>query len=110
MTFSVTPIPVRSDNFAYLVVDGATRLAALVDPFDAPRSMAAAESHPGGGVSGIACFLTTHRHQDHAGGNSETLEMASAYNSGKGGIAPEKIAVHGGDESVSARFHCCLIT
>jgi len=39
----VIPVPVRQDNYAYLLVDEPSNKAAAVDPFDVPRVAAAAE-------------------------------------------------------------------
>lgn len=63
----IVPVPVRSDNYAYLLIDDATRKAAAVDPFDVPKVKAAAEKE---GVELVA-VLTTHHHPDHAGGNTD---------------------------------------
>jgi len=63
----VVPVPVRSDNYAYLVVDESTKEAAVVDPFDMEAVDAAANRE---GVKIIA-NLTTHHHKDHSGGNKE---------------------------------------
>jgi hydroxyacylglutathione hydrolase len=30
----VVPVPVREDNYAYLLIDDKTKLAAAVDPYD----------------------------------------------------------------------------
>jgi glyoxylase-like metal-dependent hydrolase (beta-lactamase superfamily II) len=82
MPFRVIPVPVRSDNFAYLVVDEATRTAAAVDPFDPRAVLAAADAD--GGIDSLAAVLTTHRHADHAGGNAEIVRLAAKWNSEKG--------------------------
>lgn len=61
----VIPVPVRNDNYAYLLVDTATSQAAAVDPYDVPKVQAAAEK---AGVQ-IVANITTHHHVDHSGGN-----------------------------------------
>ena len=61
----VIPVPVRDDNYAYLLVDTATNQAAAVDPYDVPKVQAAAEK---AGVQ-IVANITTHHHYDHSGGN-----------------------------------------
>ncbi|KAI0093945.1 hydroxyacylglutathione hydrolase [Irpex rosettiformis] len=61
----VIPVPVRSDNYAYLIVDEATNKAAAVDVYDVPKVQAAAKQ---AGVE-IVAGLTTHHHYDHSGGN-----------------------------------------
>ncbi|KAG8722373.1 Cytoplasmic glyoxalase II [Ceratobasidium sp. 395] len=61
----VVPVPVRSDNYAYLLIDEATKQAAAVDPFDVPKVRAQAEKE---GVK-LTALITTHHHADHSGGN-----------------------------------------
>lgn len=61
----VVPVPVRSDNYAYLLIDDKTNTAAAVDPYDVPTVSAAADTL---GVKLVAA-LTTHHHHDHSGGN-----------------------------------------
>lgn len=68
----VVPVPVRSDNYAYLLIDESTKKAAVVDPFDVSKVKAAAEKE---GVE-LTALLTTHHHQDHSGGNND---FAKAY-------------------------------
>lgn len=60
-----------SDNFMYLIVDTATKLAACVDPADAEDLVAAATEL---GVK-LAYVLTTHHHYDHAGGNKTMKKL-----------------------------------
>ena len=61
----VVPVPVREDNYAYLLIDDATNTAAAVDPYDVPKVQAAAAK---AGVQ-IVASITTHHHFDHSGGN-----------------------------------------
>lgn len=61
----VVPVPVRDDNYAYLLIDDSTNKAAAVDPYDVPKVQAAAEK---AGVQ-IVAGITTHHHFDHSGGN-----------------------------------------
>lgn len=68
----VVPVPVREDNYAYLLIDPPTSKAAVVDPFDVPKVLAAAKKE---GVDIIAC-LTTHHHFDHSGGNQVRILLA----------------------------------
>lgn len=65
----VVPVPVRQDNYAYLLVDERCNKAAAVDPYDVPKVAEAAEKL---GVSIIAA-ITTHHHNDHSGGNEVCL-------------------------------------
>lgn len=61
----VIPVPVRQDNYAYLLVDQHAKKAAAIDPYDVPKVKAAAEK---AGVE-IVAAITTHHHFDHSGGN-----------------------------------------
>lgn len=70
----VVAVPVREDNYSYLLIDEATKKAAAIDPFDVAKVAAAAETH---GVQ-IVANLTTHHHADHAGGNKASC-TASTY-------------------------------
>jgi len=68
----VVPVPVLSDNYAYLLIDESSKKAAAVDPYDVSKVSAAADAH---GVQVIA-GITTHHHLDHSGGNHD---FASRY-------------------------------
>ena len=61
----IIPVPCRSDNYAYIVIDQASNKAAVVDPYDVPKVISAASE---AGVE-IVGALTTHHHDDHSGGN-----------------------------------------
>ena len=69
----VVPVPVRDDNYAYLLIDDATNTAAAVDPYDVSKVKAAAEK---AGVQ-IVAGITTHHHFDHSGGNNVRLKVAT---------------------------------
>jgi hydroxyacylglutathione hydrolase len=60
----IVPVPCLKDNYAYLVIDDASRRAAVVDPGEAAPVVAAAERE---GVA-IAAVWATHHHHDHVGG------------------------------------------
>ena len=68
----VLPVPVRDDNYAYLLIDDNTNTAAAVDPYDVPKVQAAAEK---AGVQ-IVAGITTHHHFDHSGGNEVCTDAA----------------------------------
>ena len=61
----IIPVPCRSDNYAYIVIDQTSNKAAVVDPYDVPKVVSAAND---AGVE-IVSALTTHHHDDHCGGN-----------------------------------------
>ncbi|KAJ7090256.1 beta-lactamase-like protein [Mycena belliarum] len=81
----IVPVPVRSDNYAYLLIDDATNVAAAVDPYDVDKVRAAADKL---GVR-IVAGITTHHHDDHSGGNK-----ASTY--------PDAVIYAGSDLSPAA--------
>lgn len=72
----IVPVPVRSDNYAYLLIDNATRQAAVVDPYDVAKVEAALERE-GIPIECVNAILTTHHHDDHAGGNKEFVSHSS---------------------------------
>jgi len=69
----VVPVPVLSDNYAYLVFDETTKVAAAVDPAEPEKVLIAAKAE---GVK-ISTVLTTHHHTDHSGGNKGICEQIS---------------------------------
>ncbi|OCH87426.1 hydroxyacylglutathione hydrolase [Obba rivulosa] len=80
----VVPVPVREDNYAYLLIDDASNKAAAVDPYDVPKVQAAAQKL---GVQ-IVAGITTHHHYDHSGGNE-----ASAF---------PGVPIYGGSKKIPA--------
>jgi hydroxyacylglutathione hydrolase len=65
----VVPVPQLADNYAYLVINAASRQAAVVDCAEAPAVLAEVERR---GVRLVA-VLATHHHFDHVGGNLDLL-------------------------------------
>ncbi|KAI3607931.1 hydroxyacylglutathione hydrolase [Moniliophthora roreri] len=61
----IVPVPVRDDNYAYLLIDEPSKKAAAVDPYDVKKVVEAADKL---GVKLVA-NITTHHHFDHSGGN-----------------------------------------
>lgn len=61
----VVPVPVREDNYAYLLIDDKANKAFAVDAYDVPKVQEAAQKE---GVE-LVGKLTTHHHFDHSGGN-----------------------------------------
>jgi len=70
---SVYTLDSLSDNYMYLIVDDASKEAAVVDPADASACVKAAEAL---GLN-LKMVLTTHHHFDHAGGNADMKRMVS---------------------------------
>jgi len=68
----VTPIPCLEDNYAYLLVDGATGRVGVVDAPEAEPIVAVLEAR---GVH-LDAVLCTHHHWDHTGANEE---LAARY-------------------------------
>jgi hydroxyacylglutathione hydrolase len=54
----VIPIPCLSDNYAYLLIDPSTKLAAAIDPVEYDRVLNAVKEH---GCQ-LTTVLTTHHH------------------------------------------------
>jgi len=67
----VIPVPVRKDNYSYLIVDDTANEAAAVDPYTPSKVKEAADQL---GVRVVA-GLTTHHHHDHSGGNQEFAQL-----------------------------------
>lgn len=65
----VISIPQLSDNYAYLVIDPATREAGIVDCAEVKPILEAVDS----AEVQLTSILPTHHHFDHVGGNEELL-------------------------------------
>lgn len=66
----IIPIPVLTDNYAYLLIDEATQEAGVVDPSEAGP---VAEAVKREGVK-FTSIINTHHHWDHVGGNKELVK------------------------------------
>lgn len=64
MSIAATPVPILSDNYAWLLRDGATGATAIVDPADPAPVIAAIEAAGGR----LDLILLTHHHADHVAG------------------------------------------
>lgn len=76
----VVPVPVRSDNYAYLLVDSTSSppTVAVVDPYDVPKVEAALKAEGIDDITkSVVAVITTHHHDDHAGGNVEFVSTLS---------------------------------
>uniref|UniRef100_K3W5L0 hydroxyacylglutathione hydrolase n=1 Tax=Globisporangium ultimum (strain ATCC 200006 / CBS 805.95 / DAOM BR144) TaxID=431595 RepID=K3W5L0_GLOUD len=71
----VALVPVLSDNYAYLLIDTAHRVAAAIDPVEPEKVLARANEL---GVK-ITSILTTHSHWDHAGGNTAMVDLIKEH-------------------------------
>ncbi|EAU88359.2 hydroxyacylglutathione hydrolase [Coprinopsis cinerea okayama7 len=67
----IVPVPVREDNYAYLLIDEPSNKAAAVDIYDVPKVTEKAKEL---GVE-IVAAITTHHHYDHAGGNKAFAQL-----------------------------------
>lgn len=80
-------LPALEDNYMYLLVDDDTKEAAIVDPVDPDKVVAAVNKT---GVK-LTTVLTTHHHWDHAGGNTNLVKKVSS-----------PLVVCGGDDRIGA--------
>jgi hydroxyacylglutathione hydrolase len=64
---AIVTVPQLSDNYAYLIIDDASKECAAVDCAEADAVIAAAKSHG----AKLVAVLTTHWHGDHSGGNED---------------------------------------
>ena len=70
----VVPVPQLTDNYAYLVIDEARGVAAVVDVAEAAAVIDAAASEQ----VEILAILSTHHHFDHVAGNSDLLAWSGS--------------------------------
>lgn len=68
---AVIPIPFLENNYAYMIVDRATKTCAIVDPSDPIAAFGVCKRV---GVE-LRMILCTHKHHDHAGGNVRLKEL-----------------------------------
>ncbi|HXD90320.1 MAG TPA: hydroxyacylglutathione hydrolase [Candidatus Binataceae bacterium] len=64
---AIIPVTQLSDNYAYLIVDDATKECGVVDCAEADKVLAAVKQH---GLK-LTTVLPTHYHFDHVGGNED---------------------------------------
>ncbi|GER31953.1 hydroxyacylglutathione hydrolase [Striga asiatica] len=64
-------IPCLEDNYSYMIIDEATKEAAVVDPVEPHKILRVAQEN---GVE-LKLVLTTHHHWDHAGGNEKMKQL-----------------------------------
>lgn len=79
-------LPALQDNYMYLLIDKDSGEAAIVDPVEPQKVVAAVKKH---GVK-LTTVLTTHHHWDHAGGNEDLVKKVPG------------LKVYGGDDRIGA--------
>ncbi|XP_053608057.1 hydroxyacylglutathione hydrolase, mitochondrial isoform X2 [Plodia interpunctella] len=82
-------LPALQDNYMYLIIDKATKEAAVVDPVE-PQTVLHEVMTQG---LNLTTVLTTHHHWDHAGGNEDLVRLIPGLN------------VYGGDKRIGALNH-----
>ncbi|KAJ2714942.1 Cytoplasmic glyoxalase II [Coemansia spiralis] len=82
----IIPVPCLSDNYAYVLVDEAANVAAVVDPVEPGKVLPVVRET---GLE-LTTVLTTHHHADHSGGNNEIT------------AAVPGLTVYGGDARIAA--------
>lgn len=80
-------LPALQDNYMYLIIDKTTRDAAIIDPVDPERVIAAVEREK----VNLKQVLTTHHHWDHAGGNTKLVQTFKSH-----------LDVYGGDDRIES--------
>ena len=85
----IHPVPVRDDNYAYILQSSTDGSAVFVDPYDIPAVEKAAQKL-GIHKDQVVGLLTTHHHHDHSGGNQA---FSTAY--------PGK-PIYGGSDKIPA--------
>ncbi|KAF2359928.1 Hydroxyacylglutathione hydrolase [Trinorchestia longiramus] len=86
-TMKVVVLPALSDNYMYLIIDEATKEAAIVDPV-MPKVVLEAVKNAQVNLTSV---FTTHHHWDHAGGNEDLVKEFD-----------KKLQVYGGDDRIGA--------
>nr|WP_147164335.1 hydroxyacylglutathione hydrolase [Pararhodospirillum oryzae] len=84
----IVPLPVLSDNYAFLLFCPDKREAAVIDPGDAPVVLAALQARR----LTLKLILNTHHHHDHTGAN---LAVQAATGCAIAGFGPDRARLPG---------------
>ena len=76
MTLSARPVPILSDNYAWLLTDSASGAVGIVDPADAAACSRAVDEAGGR----LDMILITHHHDDHIAGVDAMRDKAGLLN------------------------------
>ena len=92
-------LPVRSDNYIFVLHDPSDRTAAVIDPADAPPVLKKLDELG----ANLTAIFNTHHHNDHVGGNRELLKRfpaAAVYGGAKddGRIPGQQHYLEDGDQ------------
>ena len=86
----ITPIPCLTDNYAYIINDGASKIVGVVDPSEASPIISFLNKRN----LKLNYILNTHHHFDHIGGN---IELKKLYNAKVVGFVGDKHRIPGID-------------
>ncbi|KAI9671311.1 MAG: Cytoplasmic glyoxalase II [Alyxoria varia] len=64
----------KGNNYAYLISDDQTKDATVIDPANPPEVLPVLKQRREEGAINLKSIINTHHHQDHSGGNAETLK------------------------------------
>lgn len=65
------------NNYAYIVSDGTTKEAVVIDPANPPEVLPVLKPLTDAGDIKLTAIVNTHHHRDHAGGNAQMLKTFS---------------------------------
>ena len=92
------PVPILTDNYAWLLRDSATGDLAIVDPADAAPVAAAIDAEISASGGRLALILLTHHHADHTGG---TDAIRARYGAQVVGAAADRVRLPRLDHAVA---------
>ena len=98
----ITIVDQLMDNYAYLITDGVSGEAAIIDPAEADKVIKAVEA---AGLR-LTTILNTHHHWDHTGGNEELVDAQPGLR--VIGYAPDAERIPRITEKVNAGDAVCI--